>query len=104
MNFNVIFDWVRRRPDGQLIYNTYFFREGNPQTQTDTGTEANSSTSLVREGTTQSDTQTQTQAQRQTHVERSKDAIYATDSQLLKSDKHLQLMKNGTVPITVVGR
>ncbi|XP_076345934.1 matrix metalloproteinase-21-like [Tachypleus tridentatus] len=24
--FDTVFDWVRRRPDGQLIYNTYFFR------------------------------------------------------------------------------
>ncbi|XP_042898572.1 matrix metalloproteinase-21 isoform X2 [Parasteatoda tepidariorum] len=27
VRFNTVFDWVRRRPDGQLIYNTYFFRE-----------------------------------------------------------------------------
>lgn len=26
VRFNTVFDWVRRRPDGQLIYNTYFFR------------------------------------------------------------------------------
>lgn len=25
--FDTVYDWVRRRPDGQLIYNTYFFRE-----------------------------------------------------------------------------
>ena len=27
VRFNTVFDWVRRRPDGQLIYNTYFFRD-----------------------------------------------------------------------------
>ncbi|CAL1268580.1 unnamed protein product [Larinioides sclopetarius] len=27
VHFNTVFDWVRRRPDGQLIYNTYFFRD-----------------------------------------------------------------------------
>ncbi|KAH9520135.1 Matrix metalloproteinase-21 [Bulinus truncatus] len=26
-SFNTAFDWVRRRPDNQLIYNTYFFRD-----------------------------------------------------------------------------
>ncbi|XP_035208938.1 matrix metalloproteinase-21-like [Stegodyphus dumicola] len=27
VRFSTVFDWVRRRPDGQLIYNTYFFRD-----------------------------------------------------------------------------
>ncbi|XP_054706403.1 matrix metalloproteinase-21-like [Uloborus diversus] len=27
VRFDTIFDWIRRRPDGQFIYNTYFFRE-----------------------------------------------------------------------------
>lgn len=27
--FNTAFDWVRRRPDNQLIYNTYFFRDNH---------------------------------------------------------------------------
>lgn len=25
-SFNTAFDWVRRRPDNEFIYNTYFFR------------------------------------------------------------------------------
>ena len=27
--FSTVFDWVRKRPDGQIIYNTYFFRHNH---------------------------------------------------------------------------
>ncbi|KAL8623615.1 hypothetical protein ACOMHN_051057 [Nucella lapillus] len=27
--FSTVFDWVRKRPDNQFIYNTYFFRENH---------------------------------------------------------------------------
>lgn len=26
-HFDTLFDWVRKRPDNQFIYNTYFFRQ-----------------------------------------------------------------------------
>lgn len=26
-SFNTVFDWVRKTPNNQLIYNTYFFRQ-----------------------------------------------------------------------------